>query len=434
MHSLLIRQLRRHAVRLEDLPPALLGLLEDVNSAYHGADEGRTTLERSLDLSSQELLSANNRMRAIFESLPDLFIHVNPDGRVVDCRGASTGQFSLPDKFTSGNLQDLPVGPVREALISAFLQCRDTQSAITIESAHEIAGQEVSWELRAIPLRDRSALMVIRDITERKWIAIAHELGRAKEAAEQASHAKSSFLANMSHELRTPLNAIIGYSELLEEEATGMGQGRCAEDLRKIKSAGYHLLTLITDILDFSKIESGKMTLTLQTFSIAETIEEVVKTIQPLAGSNGNSVEVHFSRQLGSMTADPVRVRQILLNLLSNASKFSQNSVITVRITRERQEDTEWIIFRVVDRGIGMTPTQMESLFKDFFTAGNSTGSKYGGTGLGLAISQRLAHLMNGAITVTSHPGSGSTFSLLLPCNVAPSDSGASKPPQSAGQ
>jgi signal transduction histidine kinase len=157
----------------------------------------------------------------------------------------------------------------------------------------------------------------------------------------------------------------------------------------------------------------------------------VTRTIQPLANSNGNKVEVQFSRQIGSMTADPLRVRQILLNLLSNASKFSQDSTINVRITRECQEVTEWIIFRVVDRGIGMTPAQLESLFKESYTVGNSAGSKFGGTGLGLAISQRLAHLMNGAITVTSQLGAGSTFSLLLPANSAPAsaaDSAVARP------
>ena len=240
------------------------------------------------------------------------------------------------------------------------------------------------------------------------------ELLAARKASEEANTAKSRFLANMSHELRTPLNAIIGYSEMLEEEALERGHGSYAPDLQKIRAAGRHLLALINDVLDLSKIEAGKMELHLETFELGPAIETVASTVAPLIEKNGNRLELALEAELGAMRADLTRVRQILFNLLSNASKFTERGTITLRASGEEGA----LCFRVSDTGIGMTEEQLSRLFQAFSQAEAATASKYGGTGLGLAISRMFCEMMGGTITVASTPGVGTTFTVRLPREV----------------
>jgi signal transduction histidine kinase/CheY-like chemotaxis protein len=257
----------------------------------------------------------------------------------------------------------------------------------------------------------------------------------ARDQALDANRAKSTFLANMSHELRTPLNAIIGYSEMLQEEAEDLGHDDFIPDLRKINNAGKHLLTLINDILDISKIEAGKMDLYLETFDVAGMIEDVVMIVQPLMEKNANRLEVRCDPALGPMHADLTKVRQALVNLLSNAAKFTTHGTVTLEISRQpavgsmqpaalnsaerRLPAADCILFRVSDTGIGMTDEQLGRLFSAFTQADASTTRKYGGTGLGLAISRRFCQLMGGDIDVTSEPGKGTTFTVTLPATVS---------------
>jgi signal transduction histidine kinase/DNA-binding response OmpR family regulator len=246
---------------------------------------------------------------------------------------------------------------------------------------------------------------------------IAGEYIAARDRALEANRAKSTFLANMSHELRTPLNAIIGYSELIQEECEDTGQNSFVPDLRKIQAAAKHLLSLINDILDLSKIEAGRMDIYLETIDVPRMIQEIVTTITPVVEKNANTLEVNCPDDLGLMRADLTKVRQVLFNLLSNASKFTKEGRVSLDVSRQPINGKEHMVFRVTDSGIGMTPEQMAKLFQDFSQADASTTRKYGGTGLGLAISKRFCQMMEGDIRVESEIGKGSTFTVQLPAN-----------------
>jgi signal transduction histidine kinase len=244
-------------------------------------------------------------------------------------------------------------------------------------------------------------------------VRLFNEIQDKNRQLAEASQHKSQFLANMSHELRTPLNAIIGVSEMLREDAEALKQD--TEPLDRVLGAGRHLLALINDILDLSKIEAGRMELNLGSFSLAPVIDEVVKTIEPLAAKNGNQVAVQCDGEIGTMYADQMRLRQALLNLMSNANKFTEKGTITIDASQGQQNGRDWITLAVADTGIGMTPEQMGKLFQEFSQASSATASRYGGTGLGLVISRRFCQMMGGDITVESEPGSGSTFTIYLP-------------------
>ncbi len=282
-----------------------------------------------------------------------------------------------------------------------------TQAEVTL--AETIAGQIASAVANARLLEQTQAALAERQRAQA-------ELLKAKEAAEDANRAKSAFLANMSHELRTPLNAIIGYSEMLTEEAPEIKPDQLIADLQKIRNSGKHLLGLINDILDISKIEAGRMDLYLEEFEVRYLVEEVVTTVQPLAQKNNVTLIVRQPDDLGLMTTDITKVRQALINVLTNAAKFAANGSVTFSISIE--QNGGWLTFIVADSGIGMTPEQIGRLFQPFTQADTSTTRRYGGTGLGLAISQRFCKMMGGEILVESKLGEGSTFTIRLPVRV----------------
>ncbi len=278
-------------------------------------------------------------------------------------------------------------------------------------------GSRVPVSVSVTPLKSRDGglagyLATAMDITERN--RAEEVIHNAKLAAESANQAKSNFLANMSHELRTPLNAIIGYSEMLQEEVNDLGHEGLIPDLRRINSAGQHLLALINDVLDISKIEAGKMDLFLETFDVAQMVSDVAETICPLIDKNNNALVVTCPADIGSMHADLTKVRQTLFNLLSNASKFTEKGTITLTVSRDGSE----IMFAVADTGIGMTPEQLGKLFQAFQQADVSTTRRFGGTGLGLAISRAFCRMMGGDITVASEARVGTTFTVRLPATV----------------
>ncbi|MBL8115012.1 MAG: GAF domain-containing protein [Acidobacteria bacterium] len=244
------------------------------------------------------------------------------------------------------------------------------------------------------------------------------ELRLAKERALEADRAKSTFLANMSHELRTPLNSIIGYAEMLMDEAVEEEAVSRIEDLKKIRAAAQHQLELINNILDLSKVEAGKTDLYLEPFEVPHIVNEVVEIIAPLVKRRGNTLELSCPPDLGEMYADLTKIRQSLFNLLSNASKFTENGTVSLLVAREDHDDGAVITFTVKDTGIGMNDEQKANLFTPFSQASADTAKKYGGTGLGLAITKRFCEMMEGSITVDTAPGQGTAFTIHLPQKV----------------
>jgi signal transduction histidine kinase/DNA-binding response OmpR family regulator len=254
---------------------------------------------------------------------------------------------------------------------------------------------------------------VTQDVTE--YVHAQQALNLAKEAADAANQAKSAFLANMSHELRTPMNAILGYSEMLIEDAEDSGQDDFIPDLKKINQAGNHLLALINDVLDLSKIESGKMEAFAEVFDVGALIDQVAGTAQPLMPKNTNRFTLQRGNNLGKACQDLTKLRQSLLNLLSNAAKFTHEGTITLRVERQSQANGDWLSFSVSDTGIGIAADKLDHVFEEFSQADNSTTRDYGGTGLGLTISRRFCQMLGGDLTVTSQLGVGSTFTIRLP-------------------
>jgi PAS domain S-box-containing protein len=382
------------------------------------------------------------RYRRLIELSPEM-IAVHSEGRFVYINAA--GLYLLgaekPEDLLGRSILDV-VHPDYQALVTSRvrqMQEAGEQVSFLEEKYVRLDGQIIDVEVTATPITydgKQAVQTVVRDITLRKQAEA--ELQRAKEAAEEArraaevaNQAKSQFLANISHELRTPLNAIIGYSDLLRDEAEEVNQPEFVSDLKKINKAAKNLLHIINDILDLAKLEAGQMELYPERFDIRTLVDDVIVTVKPLVENNGNILEVRCANNLGSMVADPIRVRQLLFNLLSNAAKFTVQGTISLRVERvmaigrgaveqgsRGDSSTSVILFKVSDTGIGMTPEQMQHLFKAFAQADISTTRKYGGVGLGLVISRRFCQMMGGDITVESELGQGSTFTIQLPAEV----------------
>ncbi len=311
-----------------------------------------------------------------------------------------------------------------EATIAAWNNAVTGRNAFVFE--HRVRRHDGEYRLfsvRAVPLLEadgaiREWVGVHEDITERR--EFEQTLRLARDEAMEANLAKSTFLANMSHELRTPLSAIIGYSEMMAEEiADGCEAQDLAADMGKVESNARHLLGLINDVLDLSKVESGKMDVYAETFAINPMVQELATTVHSLIGKKGNRLDLRLGPDLGDLNSDLTKVKQVLLNLLSNAAKFTDGGTITLAVSREARPQGDRVMFRVSDTGIGMTGEQLARLFQRFQQADASTTRRYGGTGLGLSLTKAFADLLGGVVTVESVPGQGSSFTLDLPSTFA---------------
>ena len=365
--------------------------------------------QAAIAIENARLFEASQRyFEALMRNNPVAIVNLDLDYAITSCNPA----FEQLYGYTEGEV----VGKNLDALLTTEATISEarslTQEATAGRKATAIGrrrrkdGHLVDVEISSIPVMVGGAhvgmMALYHDISE---------LLQTRREAEAANSAKSQFLASMSHERRTPLNAIIGYSEMMEEEATEQGHNAYVPDLQKVRAAGRHLLALINDVLDLSKIEAGKLELYLETFDLATAVKDVAATIQPLVEKNRNRLVLELAPDLGAIRSDLTRIRQVLLNLLSNACKFTDGGVVTLAVAR-RGPDVEFV---VRDSGIGMTEEQMGRLFEAFTQAEASTSKRFGGTGLGLAITRKFCQLMGGEVTVASVPGKGSTFTVRLP-------------------
>jgi signal transduction histidine kinase/CheY-like chemotaxis protein len=318
---------------------------------------------------------------------------------------AALGFAVLAGMFLAGRM----VGPIQALRAGAErIGGGDLSQRIRIKTGDELEALADQFNDMAGRLQESYAGL------EQKVEERTREVEEKSRQLEMASQHKSQFLASMSHELRTPLNAIIGLTEMMVTNAARFGTEKAAEPLRRVQRAGTHLLGLINQVLDLSKIEAGKLELSPDLVALAPLITEVVDTARPLAEQNNNRLVVKSQEDLGSLTVDPMRLRQILLNLLSNACKFTKQGEVTL-LARRVINQGNWIEFAVSDTGIGITPEQQAKIFEEFTQADTSTARQYGGTGLGLAITRKLARMMGGDVTLTSEAGKGSTFTVRLP-------------------
>jgi len=429
MHRLLRRQLKKYLGIENDVPAALQPLLAAVDAAYADFDSDRAMLERSLELSSKELSDARDEATEVrrqltdaLESISEGFFLYDADDRMVLCNSRYRELYpGMADVYKPGLQFEQMIRTVAERSIVADAALRPQEWVEERIARHRQPSgtflqpqRDGRWiQISERKTQDGGTVGVFTDVTELK--RREEEVAAARDEAMQATQAKSQFLASMSHELRTPLNAIIGYSEMLYEEAEDRGQDGSLPDLVKIREAGKHLLSLINDILDLSKIEAGKMDLLVEEFEVADLIAQVRSVIEPLMAKNGNSLNVDCAPNLGTMRSDQTKLRQNLLNLLSNAAKFTEGGWITLAIRRVAESDGDWLQFELSDTGIGMTPEQLGRLFQAFSQARSSISRDYGGTGLGLAITKHFCRLLGGDVTVESTPHRGSTFTMTLP-------------------
>ena len=318
------------------------------------------------------------------------------------------------------DLRDEPPSPAQEIMLRAGYRSR---LVVPLIGADEVVGalvvrrrQPGEFSKSTIDLLQTFAAQSVLAIQNANLFTEVEEKGRQLELASQH---KSQFVASMSHELRTPLNAIIGLTEMMVTNAARFGTEKAAEPLKRVHRAGQHLLGLINQVLDLSKIEAGKLELNPESVNLAPLIDEVVGTARQLAQQNKNNLVVEAQEKLGALTVDPMRLRQILLNLLSNACKFTTQGEVALRV-RKVVDGRNWVEFAVADTGIGMTAEQQAKLFEEFTQADSSTARRYGGTGLGLAITRKLARMMGGDVTVASEPGKGSVFTVRLPGRAEP--------------
>ena len=370
-------------------------------------------------------------LRTVMETLPvGVLIAQAPSGRIVDYNARATAILGHgvtpavpgegPARWVGFHPDGTPVTADEWPLVRVT---RDGERRAELEVDYQRGDGTRAWvNFTGAPMYDHDGRLmggvaVVTDIDGRKRDEL--DLAAAKRAAEEANRAKSEFLANMSHELRTPLSAVIGYSEMLQEEMEDLGHDALLPDMRKIESNARHLLGLINDVLDLSKIEAERMETYVEDFTVETVVRDVASTVEALVARKGNALTLDFRAGLGEARTDVTKLRQCLINLLSNAAKFTEAGQVTLSAARDARDGIDWLTFAVSDTGIGMTPEQQERLFERFTQADASTTRRFGGTGLGLSITRAFAGMLGGTITVASEPERGTTFTVAVPARIA---------------
>ena len=385
---------------------------------------------REQQAAAEALAESETRLAAMLEHIPALVYIKDPTGRYLFVNRSFEAALGRSRDMLLGHRDHEVLPEVAQLFAVGEAQVRDRGG--TVECEEELpGGPDGSRWMFAVrfPLRRADGSIfalcgISTDITRRRQAEAAlqelnasleQRIGERTAAAEEASRAKSEFLARMSHELRTPLNAILGYSELMEDELRERGDTSNVADLLRIRSAGKHLLGLINDILDISKIEAGKMLVHVEEFAVKGLVDEAVIGVRAGIERNRNVLRIDIDPAAGSMRSDSLKIRQCLLNLLSNAGKFTANGVVTLKVRRQHVNGRAWLIFSVTDSGIGIASENLSQLFREFYQVDSTSTRRFEGTGLGLVITQRLCHMLGGEIRVSSAPGQGSTFTIELP-------------------
>ena len=386
-------------------------------------DDGiKQLIQLKLQWLSRSKMQMDGELRSIFKALPDLFLRLSADGQIWDHHGPCAKKFG----FLHSELFGLPIEQaVPERLIETYAthlktvesngQMAQFEYALTVANSSDEQAEEY-FETRIVPTHGNQKIVVVQQITLRKQIEeqlITAQLLTVE--AERANRAKSLFLANMSHELRTPLNAIIGYSELVEEEVADFANPELdiiSSSVARTGKAGRHLLELVNNILDMSKIESGRMELNYEEFTVSRLIVEINQIVLPIAAANNNRFIIENFLRQNVIVSDQLRLKQISVNLINNALKFTSNGTVTFRLA---SPEPDCLVLSVIDTGIGIDPQMLKKLFEPFRQANNDYNREHDGTGLGLTISKQFAKLMGGDISVSSEPGKGTKFEVQVP-------------------
>jgi signal transduction histidine kinase len=407
MHRLLERQLRRHFGSVEAVPEGLAKFLAAVDQAYEDFDDHCRLVERSMELSAQELLQANAEMRAVLSAFPDLFIWVDEDDTIVNVQAGDPGDLVVGVHELLGRRVDtIPIEGLGEKFAAAIERVRQTGRSISID--YRLPETDADYEARILPLIGGQIIVIVRNITDRKRL----------EDAVEANKAKSAFLANISHELRTPLHGILSFGRL--------GQSRLRTRPDKVEKyfdyivdGGETLLTLLNDLLDLSKLDAGKMRFELRTGDARKTVTHVVDQFASRVAEMQLSVVWNEPTEPMVGRIDPARLGQVIRNLLSNAVRFSQPDG-EIRVVLVRDDDD--LLFHVRDEGTGIPEDELESIFEKF-TQSSITKTGAGGTGLGLSICREIVRAHGGRIWAENVPDGGAVFSFRIPSFAAATSS-----------